>query len=58
MKPEPMTITVRITAEDHVTPALRRIHRRLWWMKHGEEIMRTVTVLLAVTAFILGRLSA
>jgi len=49
-------VTLRVT--DEVTPVLRRIHRRLWWMRHGEEIMRAVTALLVVAAFILGRLTA
>ena len=51
-------IKVTIRADDQVTPVLNRIHRRLWWMKHGEEVMRLVMALLAVSAFILGRVTA
>lgn len=58
MSPTDPTITVRIKAKDEVTPVLRRIQRRLWWMEHGEDVMRMVTALLVVAAFILGRLTA
>ena len=56
MKAGDVTVTLRL--DDQVTPALKRIERRLWWMEHGEDVMRAVTALLILMAFILGRLTA
>ena len=50
-------ITVTLRAIDEVTPVLNRIRREMWWYQHGEGVMRAVTVLLVMSAFILGRLT-
>ena len=52
---EDMTITLRLN--DEVTPKLKAIQRRVWWMEHGEDVMRAITALLVVSAFILGRIT-
>ena len=54
----PAEITVTVRAIDLATPVLKRIQRRLWWMQHGEGVMRAVTVLLVAAAFVLGRITA
>lgn len=50
-------LTVTIRAIDEATPVIKRVRRQLWWYEHGEGVMRAVTVLLVMSAFILGRLS-
>jgi hypothetical protein len=51
-----LTVTLRV--KDEVTPVLNRIQRRLWWMDHGESVMRGVMALLMLATFILGRITA
>lgn len=51
-------MVVRVSLIDEATPALKRLQRRLWWYQHGEALMRAVTVLLAIGAFLLGRVTA
>lgn len=55
-------VKVTITAVDHVSPVLRRIGRRLWWMQYGGWVTTTlvvaVIVLTFICGFLLGRISA
>ena len=50
-----MVVTLRL--KDEFTPALKRVRRQVWWYQYGESVMRAVTVLLVIAAFILGRLT-
>jgi hypothetical protein len=55
-------ITVTLTAVDRVSPVLRRIGRRLWWMQYGgfvtTGLVIAVVIFASIAAFLLGRLSA
>lgn len=55
-------VRVQLRLVDHATPALRRISRQLWWMRHGPTVMAVliavIVVLASVAGFLLGRLSA
>ena len=55
-------MTVTITAVDKVSPTIRRIGRRLWWMQYGAWVtvglVGAVILLSDAAAFLLGRLTA
>lgn len=55
-----LRVTIRLN--DKVSPALRRIGRRLWWMRYGgvvtTALVVAVIVLAAVLAFVLGTIYA
>ena len=54
-------MTVTITAVDKVSPTIRRIGRRLWWMRYGAWVtavlIGAVLILSDVAAFLLGSLT-
>ena len=54
-------VTVTLRADDRVSPVLRRIGRRLWWMRYGAwvtaALIGAVLILSDVAAFLLGRLT-
>jgi hypothetical protein len=56
-KIEDMTVTLR--AVDKVSPTLRRIGRRLWWMQYGGFVTTALVIAVFVfgwvAAFLLGR---
>ena len=39
MMAEAGDLTVRIRVIDEATPVLRKISRRLWWMRHGRTLL-------------------
>jgi hypothetical protein len=55
-------VTVTLRAVDKVSPALRRLSRRLWWFQYGGAILFAVSLLLmgvvTALAFALGRITA
>lgn len=56
MNADDITVTIRV--KDEATPTLRRIARRLWWMQYGPLMLHILIGLLAIVAFILGRITA
>jgi len=58
MKPEATDLTVTIGVVDHVSPVLRRIGRKLWWMRYGALVTATLVIALVVLAFVAGFLLA
>jgi hypothetical protein len=52
-------VKVTIRAVDKVSPVLKRIGRRLWWMQYGgfvtTGLVVAVVVLTAIAAFLRGR---
>ena len=60
--PEMGEMKVTLTAVDHVSPVLRRIGRKMWWMRYGAAVtialVGAVLVLSDVAAFLLGRITA
>ena len=59
MKADDITVTIR--AIDKASPVLRRVKWMLWWYQYGGIVvgglLGAVLVLVAVLAFILGRLT-
>jgi len=51
-------LTVTITAEDRVSPVVRRLSRRLWWYRWGPAVIQTLLMIMLMVAFILGRITA
>lgn len=53
-------VKITLRAVDKVSPVIRRINRRLWWMQYGGMVLFAVCVLLMVVvaalAFTLGRI--
>ena len=55
-------IQIRARLDDRVTPALRRLSRRLWWFQYGGAVLFAASLVLMVLvvalAFALGRVTA
>ena len=47
-------ITVTLTAVDRVSPVLKRIGRRLWWMQYGGLVTTLLVAALVVAVGVLG----
>ena len=55
-------LKITLRAVDRVSPVIRRISRRLWWMQYGGAVLFATSLLLmafvTALAFVLGRVTA